>query len=193
MTKKSILREEKSLGTTTESNSLNHDEFHKKKNKNLNKKITLTIDTDKINDLKKNSNNSKKIEDYTEKSNEIIINDNGVVKEYKLASFGSRFGARIIDSLIISIPLAFIPLIPAWLYWSLQWSSSDQATIGQKVFNIKIVTRSGKVKFGLATGRFFADLLNIFTFFIGYIVFFFTKKKQALHDLICETYVVKSK
>ena len=126
-------------------------------------------------------------------NNTIVINENGVDVEYKLASFWSRTGARLLDTLIIIIPASFIPIIPPWLYWAMQHASDSQSTVGQKACGIKLIAISGrKIGFGLSTGRFFGDLLNIFTFFIGFFMFFFTAKKQCLHDMICGTVVVYS-
>ncbi|MDG4946240.1 RDD family protein [Weeksellaceae bacterium KMM 9713] len=111
---------------------------------------------------------------------------------YQFASFGARFGARLIDVLIIMIPSYFIPIIPSWLYWSLLQSGKDQSTIGQDRFGIKILSLDGsKISFGQATGRYFGNILNILTFFIGYIMFFFNDKNQCLHDYLSGCIVVK--
>jgi len=111
-----------------------------------------------------------------------------------LASFGERLAARIIDVLIIFIPNSIIPIIPAWLYWSLQQSGNSQATVGQRALKIKVVDISGdKVSFGQATGRFFGNFLNILTLFIGYFVFFFNDRNQCLHDLVSNCVVVKDR
>ena len=123
----------------------------------------------------------------------ITIRENNVEVTYKLASFWSRFGARILDTVIIFIPSSIIPIIPAWLYWSLQHCSESQATVGQNACNIKLMAISGeKIGFGRATGRFFGNLLNIFTFFIGFLLFFFTTNRQCLHDLVTSTVVVET-
>ena len=123
----------------------------------------------------------------------IVINDNGVDVEYKLASFWLRVGARFIDTLIIIIPASIIPILPSWLYWALQHASDSQSTVGQKACGIKLMAISGrKIGFGLSTGRFFCDLFNVFTFCIGYLLCFFSRKKQCLHDMICGTVVVYS-
>tara|TARA_B100000963_G_scaffold337561_1_gene333664 strand:- start:453 stop:965 length:513 start_codon:yes stop_codon:yes gene_type:complete len=123
----------------------------------------------------------------------IVINDNGVDIEYKLASFGSRLVARLIDVLIIIIPASIIPIIPPWLYFALQHAGDSQSTVGQKACGIKLMAISGrKIGFGLSTGRFFGNILNVFSFFIGFFMFFFTQKKQCLHDMMCGTVVVYS-
>ena len=114
------------------------------------------------------------------------------VIQYRYADFWERFLARFIDILIIALPQICIPIIPAWLYWSIQQSGDSQATIGQSAFNIKVLSIDGKrVNFGQATGRYFGVLLNILTFFIGYLMFFMNDKKQCLHDYIAGTIVVK--
>ena len=121
----------------------------------------------------------------------ITIKNAEEIVTYELASFGPRLAARILDSVIIFIPNSIIPIIPAWLYWSLQQSGNDQATVGQKAFKIKVIDiNGGKVGFGQATGRFFGNFLNILTFFIGYFMFFFTDKNQCLHDLVANCVVV---
>ncbi len=111
---------------------------------------------------------------------------------YEYASFWERLLARFIDVIIITIPNFIIPFIPSWLYWSLQQSSNGQSTVGQKALGIKVISADGqKVTFGQATGRFFANYLNLFTFFIGYFLFFFSDRNQCLHDLLSGCLVVK--
>jgi len=59
--------------------------------------------------------------------------------------------------------------------------------LGIKVIGI----RGQKVTFGMATGRFFGNFLNILTFFIGFLMFFMNNKRQCLHDMISGCIVVK--
>ncbi|WP_446728107.1 RDD family protein [Peribacillus sp. TH14] len=49
----------------------------------------------------------------------------------------------------------------------------------------------GRIGFGRATGRYFATIISGMIFYIGYIMAGFTSKKQALHDMIAGTVVVK--
>ena len=77
-----------------------------------------------------------------------IETENEIIK-YQLASFGARLGARLIDIIIIIIPNSIIPIIPAWLYWSLQQSGKRQSTIGQNALGIKTLSLDGsKISFG---------------------------------------------
>lgn len=122
----------------------------------------------------------------------ITVKTRDAIITYEFASFGARFVARIIDGLIIVIPSAFVPLIPGWLYWSLMQSGKDQSTVGQSALGIKVLSLDGtKISFGQATGRFFANLLNVFTFLIGFFMYFFNDKCQCLHDNLSGCIVVK--
>ena len=138
--------------------------------------------------------------------------------ERKYAGFWLRFVAYIVDSVllgivgwIIVIPFIFLfadatyntlvaititgfvlYIIIQWLYNSLMEASSKQGTLGKMVLGIIVTDGAGnRISFGRATGRFFAKILSSYTFYIGYIMIAFTKKKQGLHDLLASTLVVK--
>jgi len=48
-----------------------------------------------------------------------------------------------------------------------------------------------RMSFARATGRHFAKYISAFLLGIGFIMAAFTEKKQALHDMIAETLVIK--
>ena len=52
-------------------------------------------------------------------------------------------------------------------------------------------TRLHQMSFGRATGRHFAKYISALLLGIGFIIAAFTAKKQALHDLIAETLVLR--
>lgn len=134
----------------------------------------------------------KEIRFTNEGTVELIVKEYNEVIVYQYAGFWERFLARFLDMLIIIIPQLCIPLVPAWLYWSLQQSSEKERTVGQGVAQIKLMSIDGnKVTFGQATGRFFGNFLNVITFFVGYLLFFTGEKKQCLHDMLSGTIVVK--
>ncbi len=84
--------------------------------------------------------------------------------------------------------------IVAWLYFALMESSSWQATIGKRLFGVRVMTVDGKpVTFARATGRYFGKYLSTILWMLGYVLAAFTPKKQALHDLIAETVVVRER
>ena len=71
-------------------------------------------------------------------------------------------------------------------------SSDQQATLGKMAIGIKVVRSNGeKITFLRGFGRYFALILNGFTIFIGFVMAAFTDRKRALHDMVCDTLVVK--
>lgn len=126
------------------------------------------------------------------------------------AGFWLRFLALVIDTLIfvlagiilgfsvgtigVSLKSLDIPLfIIGWLYYALMESSSKQATIGKIVLGISVVDTTGnRISFGRATGRYFAKIISGIILSIGYIMAAFTAKKQALHDILASTLVIKN-
>jgi uncharacterized RDD family membrane protein YckC len=126
------------------------------------------------------------------------------------AGFWRRFAAYVIDylllwlasaALIITATLAgilpdrapqlsAIVLVGYFLYCSLLESSRWQATVGKHLLGLKVTSHRGeRIGFGRAAARFVAKLLSGLTLCLGYLLFFFTKRRQALHDLIAGTLV----
>ena len=95
-------------------------------------------------------------------------------------------------SLLEPIIFTIIRILVELLYFALQESSGTQATLGKKAMGLKVVGLSGeRISFGRATGRYFAKTLSQLTLLIGFLVQPFTKKKQALYDLMAGTLVVR--
>ena len=68
------------------------------------------------------------------------------------------------------------------------------ATPGKMVMGIKVVRPDGsRVDLGRAFGRYFAKLLSYFILCIGFIMVGFDSQKRGLHDMICDTRVIKSR
>jgi uncharacterized RDD family membrane protein YckC len=91
------------------------------------------------------------------------------------------------------VPLAqILILIGAWLYAALMESSDFQATLGKMAVGIRVTDMDNqRISFGRASGRHFAKWISSLILLIGYIMAGFTDKKQALHDMIANTLVVK--
>jgi uncharacterized RDD family membrane protein YckC len=87
----------------------------------------------------------------------------------------------------------FFFLILQWLYFAGMESSERQATFGKSVMALRVANVEGMpISFGHATGRFFAKIVSgMIPFAIGYIMAAFTEKKQALHDFIAGTLVLR--
>ncbi len=125
------------------------------------------------------------------------------------AGFWKRLVAFLIDGLITSsvtspLYLAFannpnartayattFGTVVSWLYSSLLESSPWQATLGKRAIGIQVTDLAGsRITFGRATGRHFAKILSALTIGIGFLMAGFTKRKQALHDMVADTLVV---
>ncbi len=84
-----------------------------------------------------------------------------------------------------------INLVLGFLYFTLLWSSAMQASLGQKVCGLKVITTAGgQLSYLNAVGRYFALLLSFMILFIGVIMVAFTERKQGLHDMLAGTYVI---
>ena len=134
------------------------------------------------------------------------------------AGFWKRFGAAIIDYVILVAGSALlgwaagylygqavasldektaegiggiVGIIVWWLYYASLESSTRQATLGKQALGIKVVDRQGgRISFGRATGRHFAKIVSGAILMIGYLMAGFTARKQALHDMMAGGLVV---
>jgi uncharacterized RDD family membrane protein YckC len=127
------------------------------------------------------------------------------------AGFLRRFVAHLVDDLIVQCCLGFLlfgllhapthghglagyglfQLFVSWLYYASMESSGHQATLGKMLLGMKVTMTNGdRLTFGEASLRFFGKILSSITI-IGYLLPIFTKRKQALHDFVADTVVVK--
>lgn len=83
-------------------------------------------------------------------------------------------------------------IISDWLYNAKMNSSPRQATIGKKFMRVKVTGLAGeRIGFGQASGRYFGKFLSTFSV-IGFFIAPFTRRKQALHDIVAGTLVLKA-
>jgi uncharacterized RDD family membrane protein YckC len=96
---------------------------------------------------------------------------------------------RILFALVVYV-------VVSWLYWAAMESSSWQATLGKRALGLYVTDLNGqRATFGRTSGRFFAGrgigyFVGIY-FLVSCILIAFTEKKQALHDIIAGTLVMK--
>jgi len=139
------------------------------------------------------------------------------------ASFGARFGAHLLDCLLVSIVgflviaaggavieilsgispnedaegavacVSFLLAMTADLvYRAGLESSKHQATVGKMVLKIRVTDLNGqRLSFTRATGRYFARLVSVLLFGMGFVIAAFTERRQALHDFAAGTLVLK--
>ncbi len=125
--------------------------------------------------------------------------------------FGFIFMGRFMPDMVMGrdpdLPFRMMPMLMAggfalfclrtivfWLYEALMLSSSKQATVGKIAMGIRVTDPNGmQLSFARATGRHFAKYISGFILMIGYIMAAFTDRKRALHDMIADTVVLKSR
>jgi uncharacterized RDD family membrane protein YckC len=139
--------------------------------------------------------------------------------ELNYAGFGVRFGAKFVDGLILGLPFmvvffvvlipqirsgtptperfSFLPLMIQFAFIFIQMAyqifflGKYGATPGKMLCKLKVVTaEGGRIGYGRATGRVFAEMLSGMICYIGYIMVAFDSQKRALHDYICNTRVI---
>ena len=87
--------------------------------------------------------------------------------------------------------IMIISVLLSWAYFAMMESSAWQATLGKRVMGIKVADVNGaRISLGRATLRLAIKAFLSGWFLIGYIMAFFTQRKQALHDMIAGTLVL---
>lgn len=93
--------------------------------------------------------------------------------------------------ILFVMALYLVPLAMNAAYYAAFHASSKQATLGKMAVGIKVVRTDGtRISLARGVGRFFATILSSLILGIGFLMAGFTERKQALHDMICDTLVV---
>lgn len=99
---------------------------------------------------------------------------------------------KIADFGFIAIFSHPIGILTGWLYYAFFESSKFKATLGKMLFKILVTDIHGnRIDFGTATGRYFGKILSSLILCIGFLMIFFMKRNQSLHDILAETVVIK--
>jgi uncharacterized RDD family membrane protein YckC len=93
---------------------------------------------------------------------------------------------------ILLLPCWLLAVLGQWLYFAMMESGKGQATLGKRVLDLQVTDRQGaRIGFGRATGRYFGKLVSGLTLYIGFMMAGWTLRKQALHDMMADTLVVR--
>jgi uncharacterized RDD family membrane protein YckC len=127
-----------------------------------------------------------------------------IYKAIHFSSFWPRLSAYIIDSIILFLIITLLgklfvlstltmyivsPFI-GWIYYSLFFASSWQATLGYKLNSLKVATlHTKRITFIHASLRYAYSLISALCILLN-ISFFFTKRRQTFHDLLAKTIVI---
>jgi len=140
-----------------------------------------------------------------------------VVALVTYGGFWRRFAAALLDTLILFFPAATVRVLlglsstgmfdpessASWVATTFEFlldfiyataflCSSARGTLGMQVMDLHVTDLTGdRISFARATGRYFATLLSILTFGVGYLIQPFTRRRQTLHDLVSGTVVVR--
>jgi uncharacterized RDD family membrane protein YckC len=125
--------------------------------------------------------------------------------------FWIRFVALLADSAIVFFLAMLIVVVATFLgdagafagsllifllyllYWPVMHASARQATLGKAMLGMKVVEAGSgaRLSFLRSLGRELAKIISSAVFMIGFLIAAFTRRKQALHDLIASTVVVR--
>jgi len=120
------------------------------------------------------------------------------------AGFWNRAVAILIDGVLLAIvglitnillnenAAGFVGFLVGWFYFAGMESSARQATLGKSAMGLVVTGIDGnRISFLRAIGRYFAKWISAVILLIGYIMAAFTARKQALHDILASTLVLK--
>lgn len=141
-----------------------------------------------------------------------------VVPIVSYAGFWRRLTSVLLDSVLLFFPAATmrvlvgLPALPDLLnatptppsavaaemlldllYVAVFVSSRRRATLGMQVMGLELTDLNGaRIGFGRATLRWIAQILDLITLGIGYLIMLFTPRRQTLHDLVTGTVMVRA-
>jgi uncharacterized RDD family membrane protein YckC len=115
---------------------------------------------------------------------------------YPRAGFWERMGAGFLDIILISFIVALLPNPPLRFLATLAYFAGLWAwrgtTVGGVVLGLKVVRLDGQpVSFVVSIVRSLAAAFSIVVFFLGFLWIVFDREKQAWHDKIAGTAVIK--
>ncbi len=117
------------------------------------------------------------------------------------AGFWIRVLALVIDGVILGVvgivvtlvTLGILEIILGAVYYTVAVSAWS-TTIGKRLLGLYVLRPDGsKVGPGRAFARYWAYAASTFLLFVGYLMVAFREDKRALHDLMCNTVVVRRK
>jgi uncharacterized RDD family membrane protein YckC len=155
-------------------------------------------------------------DDYAQKLREGV--GTAVALDFEYVGFWPRVAASIIDAIILFViqflfqmalapllsfkDLAAIGLALALNLLSMAMGACYEvflihrygATLGKMALGVKVVRPDGSlISVGRAFGRYFAKMLSAIILCIGYLMVAFDSESRGLHDMICDTRVIKAR
>jgi len=111
-----------------------------------------------------------------------------------LLGFMSMFSIASMTIFTIVLWLGALSLLVGshWLYYAGFEASSLQATPGKLALGLRVCDEQyQRLTLRLSTIRYVSHFLSALLFYFGYLISFFTSKRQTLHDMISDSLVVR--
>jgi uncharacterized RDD family membrane protein YckC len=124
------------------------------------------------------------------------------IEETTSASKGARYTTTVRTSMrqqidpvtgedIATVSVDDIALVVLMLYWILADASRYQGSLGKRVLGLKVADkRGGRLTLAAAAGRNLLKILSAVLLLVGFMMAGWTRRKQALHDKLTDSYVV---
>src|SRR5690242_16447615 len=121
----------------------------------------------------------------------------------RLLAFVADVAIVFVATLVILFASAFLgktglrigsiaALVLQMLYWPLLHASEGQASYGKAMLGLKVTDFEGeRISFVRSCGRALAWIVSALPMLLGFVMAAFTSRKQALHDYIASTCVVR--
>lgn len=114
----------------------------------------------------------------------------GGVLGLAMAGMGGGDGMGV-GMIVVQVITQLVSMGITAAYYAGFHASTGKATPGKMAVGIKVVRTNGdRISIARGIGRYFGAMLSALTLCIGFLMAAFTDRKQALHDMICDTLVV---
>lgn len=124
-----------------------------------------------------------------------LVLDNAIVFFILLAallSMGTLVATVGMESMMDVAAWLVMTFVP-FLYWPVLESSHWQATFGKRIMGLEVTDADGnRLSFLRALLRSLAKIISSIPLGLGFVLAAFTARKQALHDIIVKTLVVRT-
>jgi uncharacterized RDD family membrane protein YckC len=96
--------------------------------------------------------------------------------------------------IVITVGVLALTPIAKIVYNVLMESGPKQGTYGKQLLKVRVCDIYGeRIKPSQALLRNVFKYVSVATFFVGYVISFFNKKQQCLHDIMADTLVIKDR
>jgi len=114
----------------------------------------------------------------------------GFSQDFSLSDFFFGTGTDVLPLWYWLVLLGILIIDVAYWTVAIGWKGR---TVGKMMLGMKVVRTDGtRVGYGRAFARFMCYYLCFFTFGIGFLPIAWSREKRGLHDLICDTMVIKT-